>query len=68
MSRGTDFLLCDGFGCTRLAAEGSSHQQAQEWASRPAPPGRIALRVAGDSAKAKAAVMELVNNTPGFCQ
>ena len=30
MSRGMDFLLCDGFGCTRLAAEGSSHEHAEE--------------------------------------
>ena len=34
----------------------------------PGAPGRIALPVAGDSAKAQAVVMELVNNTPGFCQ
>jgi hypothetical protein len=30
MSGGMDFLLCDGFGSTRLVAEGSSHEQAEE--------------------------------------
>ncbi len=30
MSGSIDFLLCDGFGCTRFAAEGSSHEQAEE--------------------------------------
>jgi phosphoglycerate dehydrogenase-like enzyme len=25
-----DFLLCNGFGCTRLGAGGSSHEQAEK--------------------------------------
>ena len=31
---GADFFLWNGFGCTRLAAEGSSHEQAQERAKQ----------------------------------
>jgi hypothetical protein len=30
MSGGMDFLLYNGFGCTRLAAEGSSCEHAEE--------------------------------------